>query len=63
MLAFQLATCYPRFLYRIGPGGYKFFIDNRPGDMLLAAVSVLCGDFTVYVKSLSKPRFHSLLPA
>jgi hypothetical protein len=38
----------------------SLFIDNRPQDVLFAVISVLDGDFTVYVKGYSESKFRSL---
>jgi outer membrane protein assembly factor BamE (lipoprotein component of BamABCDE complex) len=36
------------------------FIDNRPIDILFAAISAVGGDFTVYAKGYSESNFHSV---
>ena len=39
----------------------SLFIDNRPSDILMAAISALEGHFTVYAKGYSESKFRSLL--
>jgi hypothetical protein len=36
------------------------FIDNRPGDILIAAICALEGHFTVYAKGYGESKFRSL---
>ncbi len=36
------------------------FIDNRPGDILAAAIAALDGHYTVYAKGYSESKFRSL---
>jgi len=38
----------------------SLFIDNRPRDILFAAISALEGHFTVYAKGYSESKFRSL---
>jgi hypothetical protein len=38
----------------------SLFIDNRPDDILLAAISALKGHFTVYAEGYSESKFRSL---
>jgi hypothetical protein len=37
-----------------------FFIDNRPGDILAAALGALDGHYTVYAEGYSESRFRSI---
>jgi hypothetical protein len=41
-------------------GAKTLFIDNRPRDVLFAAISALDGDFTVYAEGYRESGFRSL---